>query len=160
MTIYRLPDEYIFPPPELAEDNGLLAIDGDLSEQRILTAYSMGIFPWYSEGDPILWWSPDPRLVLFPHEFKVSRSLRQAMNKDIFKVTMDTSFEKVIMHCANVHRKSDGGTWITDDMIDLWRYICGEITPMQQSNFMPQFEQSGDNIRTHKPSTTDDKYIH
>ncbi len=120
MTIYRLPDECVFPPPELAEDNGLLAVDGDLSEQRLLTAYSMGIFPWYSEGDPILWWSPDPRLVLFPQEFKVSRSLRQAVSRDIFKVTMDTAFEETIVHCANVHRKSDGDTWITDEMIDAY----------------------------------------
>lgn len=120
MTIYRLPDECIFPPPECAEDNGLLAIDGDLSEQRLLTAYSMGIFPWYSEGDPILWWSPDPRLVIFPNEFRVSRSLRQMINKDIFRVTMDKAFEKVIINCANVHRKSDRSTWITDEMIDAY----------------------------------------
>jgi leucyl/phenylalanyl-tRNA--protein transferase len=120
MTIYKLPDECIFPPPELAEDNGLLAVDGDLSEQRLLTAYSMGIFPWFSEGDPILWWSPDPRLVLFPSEFKVSRSLRQTINKDIFKVTMDTAFQEVIINCANVHRQSDGGTWITVEMIDAY----------------------------------------
>ena len=120
MTIYRLPDECIFPPPELAEDNGLLAVDGDLSEQRLLTAYSMGIFPWYSEDDPILWWSPDPRLVLFPHELKMSRSLKQAINKNTFKVTLDTAFEEVIRNCANVHHKNDGDTWITEEMIDAY----------------------------------------
>jgi len=118
MTIYRLPEECIFPSPELAEDNGLLAIDGDLSEKRLLTAYSMGIFPWYSEGDPILWWSPDPRLVLFPNELKVARSMKQTMNKDTFTVTMDKAFEEVIRHCSTIHRKNDGDTWITGEMID------------------------------------------
>ncbi len=120
MTIFRLPDECIFPPPELADDNGLIAVDGDLSEQRILTAYSMGIFPWYSEGDPILWWSPDPRLVLFPHDFKIARSLRQTMNRNQFTVTLDNAFEEVIKNCATVHRKCDGGTWITDEMLDAY----------------------------------------
>ncbi len=120
MTIFRLPDECMFPPPELAEDNGLLAVEGDLSEQRLLTAYSMGIFPWYSEGDPILWWSPDPRLVLYPREFKVSRSLRQIINKEMFSVTMDTAFEEVIIQCSHVHCKKDGGTWITEEMINAY----------------------------------------
>ncbi len=117
MPVFRLPDENIFPPADLAEDSGLLAVGGDLSESRLLLAYSMGIFPWYSENDPILWWSPDPRLVLFPNELKVSRSLKQTMNKKIFTVTIDTAFEDVIANCASVHRKNDGDTWITDAMI-------------------------------------------
>ena len=79
MPVYQLSEELVFPPPELAEDNGLLAIGGDLSEARLLLAYSMGIFPWYSEGDPILWWSPDPRLILLPEELKISRSVGQAL---------------------------------------------------------------------------------
>ncbi len=116
MPVFRLPDEHIFPPPGLSEDSGLLAIGGDLSESRLLLAYSMGIFPWYAENDPILWWSPDPRLVLFPGELKISRSLRQTIKKEIFKVTLDTAFEEVIGHCASAHRKDGGGTWITDDM--------------------------------------------
>jgi leucyl/phenylalanyl-tRNA--protein transferase len=120
MPIYRLPEENIFPPPDFAEDNGLLAIGGDLSEERLLLAYSMGIFPWYSEGDPILWWSPDPRLVLFPDELKISRSLKQTIKKGVFKVTMDTAFESVIRHCADVHSKRAGDTWITKDMIDAY----------------------------------------
>ena len=96
MPVFRLPDEHIFPPPRLAEDSGLLAIGGDLSEARLLLAYSMGIFPWYADDDPILWWSPDPRLVLFPDDVKISRSLKQTINKQIFKVTLDTAFEEVI----------------------------------------------------------------
>ena len=120
MPIFKLPHEHIFPPPDLAEDNGLLAVGGDLSESRLLAAYSMGIFPWYSEGDPVLWWSPDPRLVLFPKELKISRSLRQTIKKGIFRATMDSAFEEVITNCAAIHRKDDGGTWITDEMADAY----------------------------------------
>ncbi|RJR18061.1 MAG: leucyl/phenylalanyl-tRNA--protein transferase [Nitrospiraceae bacterium] len=122
MPVFRLPDEHIFPPPRLAEDNGLLAVGGDLSESRLLLAYSMGIFPWYAEGDPILWWSPDPRLVLFPDELKISRSLRQTITKNTFRITLDTAFEEVIGACAAIHRKKAGGTWITDEMFEA--YIC------------------------------------
>ncbi len=117
MPIFMLTDELIFPPPELSEEDGLLAVGGDLSESRLLLAYSMGIFPWYSEGSPILWWSPDPRLVLLPDELKISRSLRQTIKKGDFKVTMDRAFNSVIRNCADVHLHKDRGTWITDDMI-------------------------------------------
>jgi leucyl/phenylalanyl-tRNA--protein transferase len=120
MSVFRLPEDNIFPPPHLSDSNGLLAVGGDLSESRLLKAYSMGIFPWYSEGDPILWWSPDPRLVLFPDELKVSRSLRQAINRGIFRVTMDQAFDSVIRECASVHRKGHGDTWITEDMINAY----------------------------------------
>ncbi|MFZ5997142.1 MAG: leucyl/phenylalanyl-tRNA--protein transferase [Nitrospirota bacterium] len=116
MTIFRLSRELIFPPPELAEDDGLLAVGGDLSEDRLLLAYSMGIFPWYSEEYPILWWSPDPRLILLPEELKISRSLRQFINKDIYRVTMDTAFEEVIRNCASIKRKRSDGTWISGEM--------------------------------------------
>ena len=117
MTVYRLTKELVFPPPELADDDGLLAIGGDLSVNRLILAYSMGIFPWYSDNDPILWWSPDPRLVLIPSELKVSRTLRQTINKGIYRVTTNTAFEDVIRNCATIRRKGQGGTWITDDMI-------------------------------------------
>lgn len=120
MPVYKLPEEIIFPPPELARKDGLLAFGGDLSEERLITAYSMGIFPWYSEGSPILWWSPDPRLILIPSELKVSRSLRKVINKGIFKVTMDTAFEQVIRNCADAPREGQGGTWITEDMIEAY----------------------------------------
>jgi len=120
MPVFQLSDENIFPPPELAEESGLLAVGGDLCEERLLLAYSMGIFPWYSSDDPILWWSPDPRLVLLPDDLRISRSLMQTINKGTFKVTMDTAFESVIKACATVHRKDDGETWITSDMIDAY----------------------------------------
>ncbi len=120
MPVFRLPDEHIFPPPDLADDNGLLAIGGDLTESRLLHAYSMGIFPWYSEGDPVLWWSPDPRLVLFPNEFKASRSLRQTIKKGEFRITIDTAFEEVISNCASLCRKGDRGTWITNEMMEAY----------------------------------------
>lgn len=118
MAVFQLADNLIFPPPELAEDNGLLAIGGDLSIERILLAYSMGIFPWYSEGEPVLWWSPSPRLILIPDEFAMSRSLRQTIRRGVYKTTFDTAFADVIKNCAMVRRKSEGGTWITSEMID------------------------------------------
>jgi len=120
MPVFQLSDENIFPPPELAEESGLLAVGGDLCEERLLLAYSMGIFPWYSGNDPILWWSPDPRLVLFPDDLRITRSLNQTINKGTFKVTMDTAFESVIKACATVHGKDDGDTWITEDMINAY----------------------------------------
>ncbi len=120
MPVFLLSDEIIFPPPHLAENDGLLAVGGDLSEKRILRAYSMGIFPWYTKGSPILWWSPDPRLVLFPHELKVSRSLRQCLKKGVFTVTMNQAFQQVIRSCAAVRRKEQSGTWITQEMEDAY----------------------------------------
>jgi len=120
MPIFRLSEELIFPPPELAEDNGLLAVGGDLGEERLLLAYSAGIFPWYSEDDPILWWSPDPRLILLPEDLKISRSLRRTISKGVFTVTLDTAFEQVIRNCASVHLREAGDTWITNNMINAY----------------------------------------
>ncbi|MBI5212603.1 MAG: leucyl/phenylalanyl-tRNA--protein transferase [Nitrospirae bacterium] len=120
MPIFRLPDELIFPPPEYAEQDGLLAVGGDLSEERILLAYSLGIFPWYSEDSPILWWSPDPRLALIPEELKISRSLKQTINKGIYEITFDSAFDEVIRNCAEAHEKKHGSTWITEDMINAY----------------------------------------
>ncbi len=120
MPVFRLPDEIVFPSPDLAEEDGLLAVGGDLGVERLLLAYSMGIFPWYSDGSPILWWSPDPRLVLFPEELKISRSLRQTLRKGIFQVTFDTAFEEVMRGCAEIRRKDGQGTWITEDMIEAY----------------------------------------
>ncbi len=117
MSIFLLSDEISFPPPEHAEEDGVLAIGGDLSQERLLKAYSMGIFPWYSEDSPILWWSPDPRLVLFPEELRVSRSLRQCMRKALYTVTMNRAFEQVMRSCAEISRKEQSGTWITEEMI-------------------------------------------
>lgn len=120
MTVFRLTSELVFPPPDLAEDDGLLAVGGDLSEERLLLAYSLGIFPWYSEGMPLLWWSPDPRLVLIPSEIRISRSLRQTIGKGLYRVSFDTAFEKVIRSCASAPRREGEGTWITDGMIEAY----------------------------------------
>ncbi|WP_442891719.1 leucyl/phenylalanyl-tRNA--protein transferase [Dissulfurispira sp.] len=120
MPVFQLSEKLIFPSPEFSEPDGLLAVGGDLSEERLLLAYSMGIFPWYSEDSPILWWSPDPRLVMIPEELKLSRSLRQVINKNTFKITMDNAFEDVIRSCADVHKKRHSGTWITEEMIDAY----------------------------------------
>ncbi len=117
MAIFQLTDRRIFPPPQLAEADGLLAVGGDLSSERLLEAYSKGIFPWYVESSPILWWSPDPRLVLFPKELKISRSLKQVIKKGSFKITTDRAFEEVINNCAHIQRKGSYGTWLTDEMI-------------------------------------------
>ncbi len=116
MPIYRLIKEVIFPPPEQADPSGLLAVGGDLSSKRLLEAYRAGIFPWYSGDEPILWWSPDPRLVLQLSEFKVSRSLRKTLNKNVFRVTFDNAFADVIRACASVPRDGQPGTWITEEM--------------------------------------------
>ena len=116
MPIFRLVDEPIFPPPDYADPSGLLAVGGDLSKERLLEAYRLGIFPWYSDDQPILWWSPDPRLVLDLKDFKISRSLRKTLKKGIFQVTFDHAFEEVIRACAVVPREAQNGTWITDEM--------------------------------------------
>lgn len=110
-----------FPPVEHASPEGLLAIGGDLSSERLLEAYKLGIFPWYSQGQPILWWSPDPRAVLYPRHFKISRSLRKNLRNRSYRVTADTAFEQVINRCAAPrHKEQVGGTWITSDMINAY----------------------------------------
>ncbi len=111
-------DDTRFPDPVLADpDSGLLAVGGDLAPARLLSAYSNGIFPWYDQGDPILWWSPDPRLVLFPEKFHLSGSLGRTIRRGIYQVTFDRDFAKVIKNCAEVRITSGKGTWITADMI-------------------------------------------
>lgn len=109
-----------FPPPYYADEDGLLAIGGDLSIERLLEAYRHGIFPWYSEDSPILWWSPDPRMVLFPEKLIVSDSLRRLVSQGKMQVRFDTRFEQVIRLCAEVPRKGQEGTWITKEMIDAY----------------------------------------
>ncbi len=107
-----------FPPVELAlrEPNGLLCAGGDLTPQRIVHAYLNGIFPWYSPGEPILWWSPDPRMVLFPSEFRVSRSLRKTLRNTDYRVRLDSNFKSVIKSCAGIRRRDQAGTWITPEV--------------------------------------------
>lgn len=116
MSIFQLTDAPVFPDPALAEENGLLAIGGDLSVTRLLAAYSKGIFPWYSEGEPPLWWFTDPRLVLFPDEFKVSKRLARTLRNTAFSISYDAEFDKVIDSCAAVRTESGKGTWISNDM--------------------------------------------
>ncbi len=116
MPVYQLIDECIFPPAEHADAEGLLAVGGDLSTDRLLLAYHSGIFPWYAEGQPILWWSPDPRMVLFPKDFKRRKSLRQRINSGFFDVRFDHNFEAVIDNCARMKRAGQEDTWIVDEM--------------------------------------------
>lgn len=162
--IFQLDDELIFPNPSLAEEDGLLAIGGDLSSERLILAYKNGIFPWFNEETPILWYSPHERFVLFPEEVKISKSMRQVINSQKFKITFDTAFKEVIRACAEMKREGQDGTWITQDMqqayiqlhelgfahsIEVWqnkelvgglygvlvnRVFCGESMFSKQSN--------------------------
>lgn len=120
VSIYRLNEELRFPHPRLATKGGLLAVGGDLTPERLLLAYSNGIFPWYSEGRPILWWCPTPRLVLEPHAIRINRTLRKVMKRKTYRLTMDLAFETVIDACADVPRPEQDGTWITADMRDAY----------------------------------------
>jgi leucyl/phenylalanyl-tRNA--protein transferase len=119
MPVFYLTQALGFPSPHLAED-GLVAVGGDLSEERLLLAYRMGIFPWYSEGEPILWWSPEPRLILLPEEFHVSKRLQRVIRQRVFSVTFDEAFEGVMRACAETPRRGQRGTWITPRMIDAY----------------------------------------
>lgn len=123
MPVFILDDETRFPHPSQAEKDGLLAIGGDLSPDRLLSAYSQGIFPWYSEDSPILWWSPDPRMILLPDKFKRSASLKQTIKKGKFEIRFDESFEDVIKYCAINRRKGETGTWITRAMISAYNKL-------------------------------------
>ena len=116
MTVYFLDSEIRFPDPSEAEPGGLLAVGGDLSPERLLVAYENGIFPWYSEGDPILWFSPDPRMVFLPGDFRFSKTLLKTVSSGKFSVRVDTDFAAVIENCARVGRKGQSGTWITEEM--------------------------------------------
>jgi len=114
--IFRLDERLIFPDPALAEEDGLLAIGGDLTVNRLLLAYQNGIFPWYSDDEPILWYSPHERFVLYPTDLKISKSMRQVMRSGKFTITFDTCFNDVVNACAAARREGQDGTWITDDM--------------------------------------------
>jgi leucyl/phenylalanyl-tRNA--protein transferase len=117
VPIYRLTqDEELFPPAELAHPSGLLAVGGDLSPRRLLAAYRAGIFPWYSEGQPILWHSPDPRFVLVPTQLHVPKSLKKTIRRGAFQIRYDTRFEAVVSGCSQSPRPGQSGTWITPDM--------------------------------------------
>ncbi len=122
MPVFLLSKQLLFPPPRLAEKDGLLAVGGDLTMERLLLGYREGIFPWYSENEPIMWWSPDPRLVLYPAELHLSSSLKKKLRQHSFRITADKAFPEVIAACAAVRSKQRTATWITDDMLQA--YIC------------------------------------
>ena len=116
MPIFALDESLYFPPVHLAEPDGLLAIGGNLSPERLLTAYKKGIFPWY-DAPPVLWWCPNPRFVLFPEELKISKNLQLLIKKQPFDFTINTAFEKVITACKTIKRKDQEGTWINEDIV-------------------------------------------
>ncbi len=119
-SVRWLRDRTAFPPPEWAREDGLLAVGGDLAPDRLLAAYAQGIFPWYEEGVPILWWCPEPRFVLFPEELRVSRSLGKRLRSGRYQVRLDTRFGEVIRACATAPRSTGIGTWITRDMVSAY----------------------------------------
>lgn len=120
MPIFALNESLLFPSPHLAEPDGILAIGGDLAPQRLLLAYEMGIFPWYSEEEPILWWSPDPRFVLYPEDLKISKSMRPILNQRRFRISYDQAFQEVVSRCKQIDRPGQRGTWITGYMLEAY----------------------------------------
>lgn len=121
--MYFLTDELFFPPVDSAATEGILAFGGDLSSERLMLAYRNGIFPWFNIDEPILWWSPDPRMVLFLDEFRVSKSMRNVLNKNIFKVTFNQDFTAVMRNCQQVDRMGQEGTWISNQMISAYQKL-------------------------------------
>ena len=123
MPVYRLDERLWFPDPRMSHSSGLSAVGGDLTIERLILAYSNGVFPWYCEGEEILWWSPDPRFVLDPKEIRMTRSLRRILKKKTFEVRFDTAFAEVIELCAQQERPDQEGTWITGDMVFAYRRL-------------------------------------
>lgn len=111
--MFLLNKDLVFPPVEMADEEGLLAIGGDLGTERLLLAYQKGIFPWYNEGEPICWWSPDPRFVLYPAELKVSSSMKTILNNGKYRFTINRTFSEVVQNCKTITRKDQAGTWIS-----------------------------------------------
>lgn len=120
MPVFRLENDLIFPAQHLAEPDGLLAVGGDLSPERLLFGYENGIFPWFSEEEEILWWCPDPRFVLFPSQLRISSSMKQLLKRNEFEFTINKAFEQVINNCKMIDRGGNNGTWITDEMKDAY----------------------------------------
>ena len=118
--MYFLSNELFFPPVSEANPDGILAIGGDLSPERLLLAYKSGIFPWFEEGEPVFWWSPNPRMVLFLDELVVSKSMRNILNRNVFKVTFNQEFKAVISNCRSIKREGQNGTWISDEIIEAY----------------------------------------
>ena len=118
--MHFLTKDIYFPPVEEASPEGILAVGGDLSLERLLLAYKSGIFPWFEDDEPILWWAPDERMVLFFEDLKISKSMRNVLNQNKFKVTFNTAFKEVISNCKKIVRKDQPGTWITDEMVEAY----------------------------------------
>lgn len=118
--MYFLTSALYFPPVDEASIEGIVAVGGDLSPERLILAYQSGIFPWFDEEDPILWWSPPERMVLFFEDLKISKSMRNVLNQNKFKVTFNTAFREVITNCKKIVRKDQPGTWITDEMVEAY----------------------------------------
>jgi len=133
MSVFQLTDRLDFPDPTLADESGLLAIGGDLSTERVLLAYFLGIFPWFDPEHPIMWWSPKERMVLMPGALRVSKSLRQSLRNKGFSYSINKDFEHVIEQCARIKRTDGNGTWLTDDMINTY-------TKLHQAGFAHSFE--------------------
>ena len=124
MPVYILGEDPVFPPPKRAGADGLLAIGGDLSSRRLLAAYRQGVFPWYGEGDPVMWFSPDPREVIVPSQLRLGRGMRRSLRQAAgLRLQMDSAFDEVISACATVRRRSGGGTWLTAEMIQAYRQL-------------------------------------
>lgn len=122
--MYLLDDEIWFPDPNLYHpESEILAIGGDLSSERLALAYSLGIFPWFNEGDDILWWCPDPRFVLFPHDLRVSKSMRKILRNEEFHFTENQCFEEIMRNCSEIKRKGQDGTWISEEMITAYQKL-------------------------------------
>lgn len=121
--MYFLTKELYFPPAEETSPEGVLAVGGDLSPERLLLAYKNGIFPWFDDNDPILWWCPPERMVLFPNEYKPSKSMRNVMNKGIYKVTFNQVFREVMINCQQIYRPGQNGTWISEEMIEAYTFL-------------------------------------
>ena len=118
--MYRLTDALLFPSPEQASDEGIVAVGGDLKPERVMLAYRKGIFPWFESDDFLLWWSPDPRMVLFPDQVKISKSMRTVLRKKQFEVTFNNAFDDVVEACAKVKRFGQNGTWITPGLMEVY----------------------------------------
>lgn len=118
--MYRLTDALLFPSPEQASDEGIVAVGGDLKPERVMLAYRKGIFPWFESDDFLLWWSPDPRMVLFPEQVKISKSMRAVLRKKQFEVTFNKAFDSVVEACAKVKRFGQNGTWITPGLMEVY----------------------------------------
>ena len=118
--MYFLTEELFFPPISETNADGILAVGGDLSPERLKLAYKSGIFPWFNENEPLIWWSPNPRMVLFLEELVISKSMQNILKKDIFKVTFNQNFRDVISNCQRIKRQGQSGTWITNDMIEAY----------------------------------------